>query len=69
MLDMLKDRAKKIILDAGAEYIGPFDGTRLVLFNSRQTGSTLALRMETILIGGVEAVQQHVKASNARFGV
>jgi len=54
---------KRIIEQAGAVYV-PGRFGELVLFNSSETGSTLALPESELT---VEAVKRHVQESNVKF--
>lgn len=54
---------KQIVEESGAEYVPGMFGN-LVLFNSYQTKSTLALSEDQL---SVEAVRAHVAESNAKF--
>jgi hypothetical protein len=65
VLDLLQARLQEIIAAAGADYLGEQD--RLVLFQSRVTGATLALSIGEVLEGGAYAVCAHVKESDARY--
>lgn len=56
---------RDIIEAAGGEYIPGMFGD-LVLFNSKQTGSTLCLKEKDLTIA---AVHLHIKESNDKFGV
>jgi hypothetical protein len=65
MLEILRDKAKLIIREARAEYIGTMH--RLILFRSRETGATLAMHIDRILDGGPAAVREHIRQSDTRF--
>lgn len=65
MIDLVREVVAKIILESGADYVGRLD--RLIMFQSRQTGSTLAMPVNEILMGGKQAVQAHINESNTRF--
>ena len=68
------DDIRQMVLEGGGQYVGIHKGTcngkrispDLVLFNSPQTGSTLALPISKL---SANAVRQHISKSNARFGV
>lgn len=70
MIDILQIKVKAIVSDAGGIYIGCMmgkDNHQLVLFNSRQTGATLASPLQYILDYGPGVVRQHIERSNLRF--
>ena len=67
MLDIVKKRARAHVEAAGGRYVGTLE--RLVLFNSRESGSTLALPISEVLNGGPAAVRAHILESNRRFGL
>ena len=56
---------KRIIEEAGGVYVPGMLGN-LVLFNSAETGSTLALPEDRLT---VDTVRKHIVESNARFGI
>jgi hypothetical protein len=64
-------RLKSIVEHAGAIWVGVQEGdglyTDLVLFNSPQTGSTLALKDNEFFT--IQAVQEKLAASNLTFGI
>jgi hypothetical protein len=64
-------RLKDIVEHAGAIWVGVQEGdgvyTDLVLFNSKQTGSTLALKDNEFFT--INAVEQKIRDSNLTFGI
>lgn len=65
MIPKTNHRHKQIVEAAGADYVPGMFGN-LVLFNSRETGSTLALPRSELTVANV---RQHVLESNLKFGV
>ena len=65
MLDILRDKAKAIVREAQADYLG--DMHQLILFQLRQTRATLAMHIDKVLDGGSAAVREHIAEFNARF--
>ena len=65
MLDILRDKAKDIVREDQADYLG--DMHQLILFPSRQTRATLAIHIDRVLDGGSAAVRAHIAESNTRF--
>jgi hypothetical protein len=62
--------ARAAVEDGGGSWVCIMDcsphSTDLVLFNSKQTGSTLALKVTEIT---AEHVREHIKESNLKFGI
>jgi hypothetical protein len=67
MLEILRDKAKSILRQSNAEYLGTM--RRLILFRSRETGATLAMHIDRILDGGPAAVREHIRESDARHQI
>jgi hypothetical protein len=67
MLEIQLDKMKQIVRQAGGIFVGiqELGPTRLVLFNSPQTNSTLALQAKVV---SVATVQNCIAKSNAKFG-
>lgn len=63
-----------VIEAGGGIWVGIQDGAGvypdLVLFNSRKTGSTLALKVNEVIgdvVGAPERVRRHIEASDSKF--
>ena len=64
-------RLKGIVELGGGEWVGIQEGMdgipALILFNSPQTGCTLAVDEELLIIAGAEAIRNKIEKSNTAF--
>lgn len=70
MLDLIKERVQSTVEAAGATFVAVWElpDARLALFNSRATGSTLALPVADVLApNGLDAVRRCLAESDAKF--
>lgn len=64
-MKVVNQQHRRIVEEAGGIYVPGMQGD-LVLFNSRETGSTMGMTENEL---NVPAVRDHIAESNARFGV
>jgi hypothetical protein len=69
MVDIMKEMVMARVEKGGGQFVSVWEVNemRLILFNSPQTGSTLALTVDQVMDGGEGAVRECIAESDAKF--